>query len=1219
MASALAKLWYFSYLCLFTNLCVMKNTVLRVILRIILWAAGIWAILLLIMQVALSPSVLSRVIDKFADEYIDGELKFEKVNVNMFRHFPNLGIMMKNGSLTYPAERYDSLEAKSVQGLLMYHGCGETADTLASFRHFSIGIDIPSLIAGRIKIPHLLMIKPRIFAHAYNDENANWNIFKITEDTDTSSTETAAGPARLPDISLGRIRMTNHPHIVYTDSRDTLFTIIDVSRISFNGKIDTRKVSKAEIGLSVDSMMVAGRLAADTIGLRLDHLRIHEHEDHMDIDAAAKTLLATRSFGRMFIPISITGTAEMPKDTVPAIAMHGFKAEIAAIPIDFDLTLRKFDEGLDVDGRFDIRGCRAEDIINGFVKNIIPASKDIRTDAVLSLSGTCSGMLGNGRIPSINASLTVPESTISHKDIKHDIHLGLGAGIKTDSRQRMNVTVDKAALKTCGLDLEAKAGISDVLGNDPLIHIDGNLKAIADSLLTFLPEDSGITAQGGLTAELNGDLRLSQMDIYNFGKADINGHISSPSLLVKSPKDTIDIDIKELDITIAPETKISKRDNSVHKLLAVSGKIAKAGIALQEALKADIQNLDFAAKSSVDALAEKDAKIIHPIGGHLNADKLLIKDSEGMSVRLSETRNSFQMLPKKGRSDIPVLTLGSTNKRIYIRSESNRAILTDAKLRVGTVMNSIERREKRRAYMDSLASAHPEIPRDSLWSFLRSRRQTQPIPEWMKESDFKSGDINFSLDGMVADYFRKWDINGGIDVRTGILMTPQLPLKNLIRGMNIKFNNNEVRVDSLKLVSGSSEIKAKGSLTGLRRALLGRGIYNLDMVLSTENMDATELLAAFNAGTANVTKADKEALEGASDEEFLKMVTADSLDTKSVSTLLIVPADLNANLKIDAGNIRFSDLLIDELKADIVMKERCMQIVNSAALTNMGTALFEGFYATRSKKDIKTGFNLSMMDITSEKVIAMMPAIDTIMPLLKSFQGQLDCELAATADLDTDMNIVLPSINGVMRIEGEDLTVSDNAMFTNLARKLKFNNPKKAKIDNMMVEGLIRNNTFEVFPFILELDRYTLALSGIQHLDMSYRYHASIIHSPILFKVGVDVYGPDFDNMSFKIGKPKYKNTNVPVFTAVIDQTRINLANSIKNIFEKGVEIAIKENEKQDAIQGMMNKIGYVNAALQKIEELNAQEKQQLEERAIEAPVQTDSTSTANIIEENRQ
>ena len=113
---------------------------------------------------------------------------------------------------------------------------------------------------------------------------------------------------------------------------------------------------------------------------------------------------------------------------------------------------------------------------------------------------------------------------------------------------------------------------------------------------------------------------------------------------------------------------------------------------------------------------------------------------------------------------------------------------------------------------------------------------------------------------------------------------------------------------------------------------------------------------------------------------------------------------------------------------------------------------------------------------------------------------------------------------------------------------------------------------------------------------MSFRYHASLIRSPFLIKLGVDLYGPDFDNMKFKLGKAKYKNRNVPVFSTVIDETKVNLVESIRNIFDKGVDAAFMDNSNQSVIEEHKKKIGYVQAVDQKMEELSEDEQKQLEE-----------------------
>jgi hypothetical protein len=535
-------------------------------------------------------------------------------------------------------------------------------------------------------------------------------------------------------------------------------------------------------------------------------------------------------------------------------------------------------------------------------------------------------------------------------------------------------------------------------------------------------------------------------------------------------------------------------------------------------------------------------------------------------------------------------------------------------------MNSIERRQKAKAFIDSLSRRYPDVPKDSLFHMIAPKgHRTENIPDWLKEEDFRRQDINFRLDETIAKYFREWDINGKLAVDKGMLMTPHFPTRNTLTGFEGYFNNNEIRIDTLGIRAGKSELAAKGSLTGIQKILSGRGrnMLKLDLDVTSGRMDANELIKAYATGSRFNPDAAGDRLADASDEEYMDIIASDSTAYDSDSALLIVvPSNLNADIRLNAKNIRYADLNIEKLSANAIMKERCLQIVNTSATSNVGDISFDGFYATRSKKDINAGFNIQFEDITAEKVIELMPAVDTLMPILKSFYGRLNCELAATTQLDTNMNLIIPSIKGIMRITGDDLYIKDNKMFKTLARKLLFKNKKEGYIEHMSVEGIISDSTVEIFPFIMKMDRYTMALSGIQNLDMSFRYHMSLIRSPFLFKLGVDVTGDDFENWKFKIGKPKYKNADIPVFSSVIDETKINLVKSIKDIFRKGVDAAVKDNS-LDSVNEFRRRMNYVRAVDQKLEDLSEEEKKQFEaeEAAAETEEAGNTENQTNVIE----
>jgi hypothetical protein len=105
---------------------------------------------------------------------------------------------------------------------------------------------------------------------------------------------------------------------------------------------------------------------------------------------------------------------------------------------------------------------------------------------------------------------------------------------------------------------------------------------------------------------------------------------------------------------------------------------------------------------------------------------------------------------------------------------------------------------------------------------------------------------------------------------------------------------------------------------------------------------------------------------------------------------------------------------------------------------------------------------------------------------------------------------------------------------------------------------LVRNSKIEVFPFIMQMDRYRAAIGGTHNLDMTFNYHISVLKSPLPFSIGINISGnmDNIDKMKMSIVRPKYKDANTLAYTNVIDSSRLNLRNQINNFIQKGVDAA---------------------------------------------------------------
>ena len=1171
-------------------------------IKVLIWVVALWAVVLAIIQIALSPAVLTRLANSFAADYIDGEVSFGKVSLSVFKSFPNLNVSFDTVSVTYPSERFMDMEDRL--GVRHVAGRGNGCDTLMSFNRFSASLNLAALTVGQIRIPALTLEKPRIFARSYDEDSANWNILKVPGSEESDTTE-----SRMPKIVLGRILFSGNPLIIYNSVPDTANIVMNMRKMQFNGRVRSDGKESRRINLRVDSMFVAGRFPSDTAALALEKFRIGMSRGNVYAGAEATTFLATRSYGRLRIPVKFNTGIEFTRDSIPGVSLRKFKAEIAGIPLQASADVKFGGAGrLYVKGDASIDNCKVSDVLKYLNKSIFKDADQIQTDAAVTIAASCDGWYSSaeGCMPAVTASVLIPQSEISHKKFNTSNTLRLDVSLKGDETGMVTLSLNDLAVSGKALEINAKGKVDDLIGNDPLIGIDAGVAVKLDTLKGLIKRGSGIEAGGSLSAEIKGSMKLSQIDPYRFADADVAGFIKSDRLVLHVGEDSLDVHIDSLDIVLGALG--NRRDSSIaqgERMLVLAAGIDSLKLKYKDRMYVNGRGLSLQAKNAAAILDSSDSSRFYPFGGRLRIGFLALAGADTSVVLVADSDNTFRITPKKENREIPVLALESSTGGIFLRGPVNRIGISGLELDATAAMNSIERRQKAKAFVDSLARRYPDVPRDSLFGHLMKMRSPRNIrvPEWLTEKDFMKQDLSFTMDSSIVKIFREWDAEGSLAMRRANLITPYFPLRNSLHNVKGKFNNNEIDLESFNARSGHSNLSAEGTLKGIRGLVAGRGFLNLDLDIKSDSLNINELLGAYSVGSKFVPKdipavSTPESLVDIDDDSYQETFVTDTLaDAADVETsLIVVPANIIAGIRLDASNVTMSDLKLSRMQSRLTIKERCVQFMNTSAKSEIGNIEFEGFYSTRTKKDLSTGFDLNVSDVTAEKVIGLIPAVDSLMPMLKSFKGQLDCQIAATADIDTSMNIIIPSINGVIRIGGTDLTLSESEAFTQIAKKLKFKDRESGSIDRMSVEGMIRDNVLEVFPFILKVDRYTLAMSGIQNLDMSFRYHISVLDSPIPFRVGIDLYGDNFDDFKFKIGKAKYKSTDIPVFSNVIDQTRLNLKESIEKIFTMGVEKAIRQNEKQSAIEEYKKKIDYTEAATEQLDSLSAEEKAQLGE-----------------------
>ena len=1095
----------------------------KVIRNVLLILVALVLLVLVTFQVVMRPKVLTGIVNKLAAEYVDGQVNFREIRAHVIKSFPHIAVEARDFSITYPHgryARYDSVYTENTRRRFSLLRAGwdreGQRDTLVSFRTLSVSLNYMAFLnQNLIHVHKLELSRPRIFAHYYDSTAANWDILPIGGEKDTTARESKP----LPPVVVDRVSLSDRPLIVFTNPRDTLHGMFTMRRLALDGSLETEKMYQSQLKLSVDSLMVSGRLPADTVSLRLHKLRVRAEDRHLTLDADAGVSLRTGDYGRVRLPVHLDADALLPEHEAGELeaVINSLNLSLSSLNLAGKGVVFKHRDGeTDVDLQASVKDCPLGQLAREFQDNI-PALRELPTDAILaSVSARVKGPLGNGQKP------------------------------------RVDVSVSKLLVDVWGAHLDANGSVKDALGEDPYIGLQGKINARVDSLTQAFTRDMGISGTGTLDASVSARARLSQLNMARIGNATIRADILGSNVDIRG--DSLTALVPHLALNL--ETKGNQIDRNLRKGARVL------------ALKADVDTLDvtlrdmFVRGGKLQLLAQNSAEILKgtrnlsSLMGILKVDNLRLRDADGMGVSLRDNTETFRIEPATRERPAPRLTLRSKSSRLRGRLGANRVGLRNLGFDLSATrhIRQTGTSARRERMLDSLQRVYPGVQRDSLFRHARMKRL-----EMESRDAWAAKDVKISLSGAIRDYVRSWDFEGNVQLDTGRVMLPAFPLGTTVSAVKGSFDNDTLDLKNITLQAGESDLSAGARLTGLRRAMLGRGrsLLKLKADVRSNYIDANELMRAYAYYS---TYKPAEALEEASDEAVEAAIGQAELPDSTGSKLIVIPSNLEVDFSLEAAGIKYDSLEVSWAAADVAMKDRTVQVTNALAASNMGDIYFEGFYTTRSREEIKAGFDLNLVNITAEKVITLFPAVDTLMPLLTTFEGDLDCELAATTDIDTLMNVLLPTVDGIMKISGKDLGLKESPELTKIASLLMFRNKKEARIDNMEVSGIVQNNILEIFPFVLDVDRYQLAAAGTQHLSKEFDYHVSVIRSPLILKFGLNAWGPDFSEIHYSLGKARFRSANVPVYTKELNTVQYNLIGAIHNIFDAGVEKALEEN-----------------------------------------------------------
>lgn len=405
-------------------------------------------------------------------------------------------------------------------------------------------------------------------------------------------------------------------------------------------------------------------------------------------------------------------------------------------------------------------------------------------------------------------------------------------------------------------------------------------------------------------------------------------------------------------------------------------------------------------------------------------------------------------------------------------------------------------------------------------------------------------------DTSAVGLLAQWNPEIDIDFANGVLLWSGIEDNIDIPAIKFGYSSDTLSIEDSRIILGNSDFKLSGLVSDISSFVADESSLRADFDFVSERTDIDQLLDYFSGmGVETEEVAAEDESEDLS--ESVVISSTDTLVMVEEDEPFMVPGkiDLTLNTKIKSA-VAFGNE-IQNLGGGITIKDEALVLRQLGFTSDAARMQLTAMYKSPRRNHLYAGIDFHLLDIEIDKLIQMVPQVDSIVPMLKSFSGQAEFHLAAETYLNSKYELKKSTLLGAAAIEGKDLVVLDSETFDTIARLLSFQKSQENKIDSLVVDMTVFRNEVDVYPFVIGMDKYQLILSGRHNLDMSFNYHIDCI-SPI--RLGLDVKGT-LDDLDFKITPTRYKNLFVPERRNDVQERTVKLMDLINSsLKEKVVE-----------------------------------------------------------------
>ena len=361
------------------------------------------------------------------------------------------------------------------------------------------------------------------------------------------------------------------------------------------------------------------------------------------------------------------------------------------------------------------------------------------------------------------------------------------------------------------------------------------------------------------------------------------------------------------------------------------------------------------------------------------------------------------------------------------------------------------------------------------------------------------------------DFLNRWSPTADFTLTNAELKMAPLDEKIIIPTIDFLFNSHELGFKKGTVKVGQSDLTLVGNVVGIKEWMDDRAnLMKADFELTSDYLDINEIMEL----TSGL---------GVKDENEEAMVEEVSKEDHP----FMVPEGIDFTFDIKAKKALYDNFDLNNLGGTATVKDGTL-LLREIGFTNEAAEMqLTAIYQSPRKNHLFLGMDFHLLNVQIYDLLHMIPEIDTIVPMLKTFDGAAEFHIAAQTNLKSNYELKMSTLRASADIEGADLKVKDIASFTKITDMLKVSTNGEYKIDSIDIQLTAFRDEVDLWPFQIAIGKYKVTADGHYNLNTIGEYHISVTDAPIPTRLGLKISGP-LNNLSYSLESCKYPHLYRP-------------------------------------------------------------------------------------------